>query len=100
MMRTLRMSNPIKARHIVLGARGEKSFEVVPSPKPIVEFHWWVLVEKLKAGGLVVMAFLIGAVAIMLGWKALLVVMVIGFIVGFAKGGDIETGPPRQRGMD
>jgi hypothetical protein len=90
-MRTMNMGK--KARGVTIGERGKEALFVTPKPKPVVEFNGWVLREKVKLGFYVALAVIIGAVAIQFGWLGLLWMALIGFMIGFIKGGDIESAP-------
>ncbi len=82
-----------KARTVVLGERGKEPIYVIPKPKPVFEYNGWVLKAKVVAGILTVLAILAGAVASLLGWKVLLIIAALGFLIAFIRGGDIEASP-------
>ena len=87
--RTLRMGK--KARTVTIGERGKEAIFITPNPKPMVEVHTWVIREKFKAGFLAVVAVSLGAVSMTLGWRFALALIIVAFIVGFIRGGDVET---------
>ncbi len=83
-----------KARTVVLGERGKEPIYVVPRPKPILEFHSWVLMHKLRQGFIAALAVGLGAIAALLGWQFIVGLAVLAFFIGFITGGDVESGPP------
>ena len=82
-----------KARTVVLGERGKEPIYIIPKPKPVFEYNGWVLKAKVISGILAVLAILSGAVASLLGWKILLIVVALGFLIAFIRGGDVESSP-------
>ena len=82
-----------KARAVTIGERGKETIFITPKPKQVIEVNGWVAREKAKMGLFVVLTILVGAVVSLLGWKALLVACLIGFLIGLCIGGDRETSP-------
>lgn len=84
----------IKAHLVSIGDRedGYQKF-VTPGRKGVLEFNWWVLKEKLKLGFALSLIVVLSAIISTLGWQSVLAVAITLFLIGFFKGGDIETGP-------
>ena len=82
-----------KARVVTIGERGKEQVFITPNPKPVLEFHRWVLMHKLRSGMLAAIAVSLGAVSIALGWHFTVAMVIVAFVVGFARGGDVESSP-------
>ena len=90
-LRTLRMGK--KARSVTIGERGKEAIFITPNPKPVMEFHWWVLRCKIHSGMMAAIAVSLGAVSVVLGWQFVLGLVIVAFLVGFIRGGDVESSP-------
>lgn len=65
--------NRIKAKLLALGRPGRETKWIAPTSKPVLEFHGWVLLHKIKIASLVVGALILGAALAAIGLKAFLV---------------------------
>lgn len=87
-MTTFKMARErLRARVIELGRPGEETITVAPKPKPVFEFHGWVLGYKVRTGmvaaSLVLAGWLIGAADPWAAFWAAVAVFV--FVVIFKK---------------